>query len=95
MQIRKCFPSRIKVFSIIYACTVIPDLKDKIQRTVFDGGERLYIDENSSITIYFTGKISIEYAGSCNEYEDIFAAGGCGEFASQNIFEDKRKVMLA
>lgn len=30
MQIRKCFPSRIKVFSIIYACTVIPALKDKI-----------------------------------------------------------------
>ncbi len=72
-------------------------LKDIIQQETFDGGVRLSVDgyENSSITIYFTGKIAIEYAGNCDEYDQIYAGGGCGEFASQTIFEDTGKVMLA
>jgi hypothetical protein len=51
--------------------------------------------ENSSITIYSTEDITAVFAERCNDYEYIFAGGGCGEFASQNIFEDKSKVILA
>ena len=73
------------------------EMENKLIKEQFDGGMRLSVAgyENSSITIYTTGEITIEYAGNCDEYEYIFAGGGCGEFASQNIFEDKSKVMLA
>ena len=73
------------------------ELENKLIKERFDGGMHISVAgyENSSITIYSTENITAVFAGSCNEYEDIFAAGGCGEFASQNIFEDKSKVMLA
>ena len=73
------------------------ELENKLIKEDFDGGVRLSVAgyENSSITIYTTGEIPIEYAGDCDEYDHIYADGGCGEFASQNIFEGKSKVMLA
>jgi hypothetical protein len=73
------------------------ELEDKLIEEQLDGCVRLSVAgyENSSITIYTTGEIPIEYAGDCDEYDHIYADGGGGEFASQNIFEDKSKVMLA
>ena len=73
------------------------ELENKLIKEQFDGGMRLCVDgyENSSITIYSTENITAVFAGMCNDYEDIFAGGGCGEFASQNIFEDNSKGFLA
>ena len=57
---------------------------------------RITVDgaENCSITVYFK-KCELMFGHQCNQFEDIFAGGGCGEFASQNIFEDKSKGILA
>lgn len=73
------------------------ELENKLIKERFDGGIHISVAgyENNSITIYSTENITAVFAGSCNDYEYIFAGGGCGEFASQNIFEDKSKVMLA
>ena len=57
---------------------------------------RITVDgaENCSITVYFK-KCELMFGHQCNQFENIFAGGGCGEFASQNIFEDKSKGILA
>ncbi len=57
---------------------------------------RITVDgaENSSITVYFK-KCELMFGHQCNQFENIFAGGGCGEFASQNIFEDNDKGTLA
>ena len=73
------------------------ELENKLIKERFDGGMHISVAgyENSSITIYSTENITAVFAESYNDYEYIFAGGGCGEFASQNIFEDKSKGMLA
>jgi Ca2+-binding RTX toxin-like protein len=64
------------------------ELKDQLLTEEIDGGMRISVAgaANSSITIYSSG-YSLVFGSQCDQFEVILAAGGCGECASQNIFE--------
>ena len=77
-------------------CFEQKDLEGKILEESIEGGVRFSVEgyENSSITFY--GKYySLVFGDGCNKLLTILEGGGCGEFASQNIFEDQNKGMLA
>lgn len=71
-------------------------LRNKINIEDIEDGVRFTVDgyENSSITLYCEKYAQI-YAQDYSSAAEIIAGGGCGECASEKIFEGKNNGMLA